>query len=209
MSARFYVIFGLIGAATFIGASTILGALLPNYNPITQTISEIGEQGSPFEMTFKVVNLFVSSCFILFAFGVHRISKQRGASLIPAGFLAYRAVMELGVFVFESPHPWHNLFGIAGIPGFLAPLALAITWTRSADLPALRPMSAIAGVLLVGSIVLNLVPAVVDLSYIDEHYGFVHTYYGLVQRTLLIFHVWCAYLAIALFQSAPQPAHTS
>jgi hypothetical membrane protein len=126
MSARFFVIFGLIGAATFIAASAILGALLPNYDPISQTISEIGERGSPFETTFKVVNLFVAGCFILFALGVYRFSKERGASPIPAGLLAYKAAMEVGVFVFESPHPWHNLFGIGGTLGFLAPLALAI-----------------------------------------------------------------------------------
>jgi len=155
-----------------------------------------------------VVNLFVAGCFILFAFGVYRFSKERGASLIPAGFLAYKAVMEVGVFVFESPHPWHNVFAIGGLPGFLAPLALALTWPRAPDLLALRPVSAIAGVLLVGSIVLNLSPAFLDVSYIDEHYGFVHMYYGLVQRTLFIFHFWCAYLALVLFQSARQPAHS-
>ena len=50
----------------------VLGALLPNYDPITQTISEIGRTGSPFEATFKVVNLSVAGFLILFAFGVYR-----------------------------------------------------------------------------------------------------------------------------------------
>jgi hypothetical protein len=47
ISARFCVLFGLIAGAVFIAASTILGALFPKYDPVTQTISEIGERGSP------------------------------------------------------------------------------------------------------------------------------------------------------------------
>jgi hypothetical membrane protein len=197
------LLFGLIAGATFIAASTILGALLPNYDPVSQTISEIGERGSPFETIFKVVNLFEAGCLMLFAFGVYRFSEERGVSLIPAGFLAYKAALEVGVFVFEAPHPWHNLFGIGGIPGLLAPLALAITWPRAPDLPGLRPVSAIAGVLLIGAIGLNLVPLFVleqdAPAWLREHYG-------LVQRTLFIFHFWCAYSALILFfYSARQP----
>jgi hypothetical membrane protein len=207
MPARFCLIFGVIGGATFIAASAILGALLPNYDAIAQTISEIGEQGSPFETIFRAVNLFVAGCLLLFAFGVYGFSKARGVSLIPAGFLAYKGVMAVGVFVFASPHPLHNVFGIAGLPGFLAPLALAVTWPRMRDLPALRAVSTIAGVLLVDSIVVNLVPAFLSLSYIDSHFAFVHTHYGLIQRTLFLFDFWCAYLALVLVQSARQPAH--
>src|SRR5215467_6547250 len=127
-STRFCMIFGLIAGAAFIAASAILGALLPNYDPVTQTISEIGESGSPFETIFKAINLLVAVCFIVFAFGVYRISRERRVSLVPASLLGYFAVTQLGVFAFESPHPLHNLFGISSILGFFAPLALAITW---------------------------------------------------------------------------------
>ena len=199
MSARFCLIFGLIAGATFIVASTILGALLPNYDPVTQTISEIGERGSPFETTFKVINLFVAGCFILFAFGVYRFSKERRVSFMPAALLGYFAVMELGTFIFESPHPWHNVFGILSLLGFLAPLALAVTWPSAPDLPALRPVSAVAAVLLIGSLALNLSELFVRVSYIVEHIG-------IVQRTLFVFYLWCAYVALVLFQSARQPA---
>src|ERR1700741_1398166 len=113
MSARVCLLFGLIGGATFIAASTILGALLPNYDPVTQTISEIGERGSPFETIFKVINLLVAGCIVVFAFGLYRISRERRVSLIPAILLGYFAVTQLGVFTFESPHPLHNLFGIS------------------------------------------------------------------------------------------------
>jgi hypothetical membrane protein len=197
-SGDFCLLFGLIAGAVFIAASTVLGALLPNYDPITQTISEIGEKGSPFETTFKVTNLFVAACFILFAFGVYRFSKERHFSLALAALLGFKAAMELGVFTFESPHPWHNVFGIAGIFGFFAPLVLAVSWPNTPDLRPVRRVSAIAGLFLTGSIALNLSPLFMQESYIVEHYG-------LVQRTLLAFHLWCAYLAIVLFHSARQP----
>jgi hypothetical membrane protein len=203
MWPRLCLLFGLIAATTFVVASTVLGALLPNYDAVTQTISEIGEKGSPFETVFKAVSLFVAGCFLLFAFGVYRFSKKRRASLVPAALLGFFASMELGVFIFESPHPWHNVFGILSIAGFLAPLTLAITWPSAPDLPALRPLSAIAAVFLIVAIGLNLSPLFVPIPFINEHIG-------LVQRALLVFHLWCAYLAFVLFQSgfqvAPQAA---
>jgi hypothetical protein len=201
MSARFCLIFGLLAGATFIAASTILGALLPNYDPVTQTISEIGERGSPFETTFKVLNLFVAGCFILFAFGVYRFSKERRVSLLPAVLLGFFATMEVGTFVFESPHPWHNVFGISSLLGFFTPLSLAITWPNAPDLIALRRVSAIAAAILILSIALNLSELFVRVSYIVDHIG-------VVQRTLLVFHLWCAYLALVLFQARDSQAQS-
>ena len=201
MPARFCLIFGLIAGAVFIGTSTVLGALLPNYDPVTQTISEIGERGSPFETTFKVANLFVAGCNVLFAFGIYRFSREWRVSLVPAALLGFHAAMELGVFIFESPHPWHNVFGISGLLGFFAPLALAVTWPSTPDLLALRRVSAITAALLIPSLALNLSPLFIQVSWIVDHYG-------LVQRTMLVFYFWCAYVALALFLRARQPVHS-
>ena len=109
----------------------VLGALLPNYDPITQTISEIGGTGSPFKVTFKVVNLFVAGCLVLFAYGVYRFSVARQLSLVPAFFLGFFAATQFGVFIFESPHPWHNVFVISSTLGFLAPLGLVPAFHRA------------------------------------------------------------------------------
>ena len=109
--------------------------------------------------------------------------------------------MELGVFIFETPHPLHNVFGISGLLGFFAPLALAITWPGTPDLLALRRASAITAAILIPSIVLNLSPIFIQMSWIVDHYG-------LVQRTMLVFYFWCAYVALALFQRARQPVHS-
>ena len=197
MSARFYLIFGLIAGATFVAASTILGALLPDYDPVTQTISEIGRVGSPYETVFKIINLFVAACFVLFALGIYRYSKERRLSVIPAAMLGYYGVMQLGVFIFEAPHPWHNLFGIASVLGYFAPFALAVSWPRASGLTSVRRVSIATALFLIVSLVLNLSELFVRVTYIVEHIG-------IVQRTLLVFHIWCVYLALALLRSAGQ-----
>jgi hypothetical protein len=184
-----------VAGAVFIGTSIVLGALLPNYDPITQTISEIGEKGSPFEMPFKIANLFVAGCFVPFTYGVYRFSVARQLSPVPVFLLGFHAATEFGVFIFESPHPWHNVFGISSILGFFAPLGLAITWPSTPDLRVLRYVSSVVAVLILIAMPLNLSPLFIQVPYIVEHYG-------------LVFHLWCAYLAIILFRNAREPTHS-
>ena len=179
----------------------MLGALLPNYDPITQTISEIGEKGSPFEMPFKIANLFVAVCFVLFSYGVYRFSVARQLSLVPALLLGFFAATQLGGFTFESPNPWHNVFGISSTLGFFAPLGLAVTWPSTPDLRALCSVSSVVAVLILIAIALNLSPLFIQVPYIDEHIG-------LVQQLALVFHLWCAYLAMILFRNARAPTHS-
>jgi hypothetical protein len=198
---RFCLIFGLIVGAVFIGTATVLGALLPNYDPITQTISEIGEKGSPFETPFKIANLFVAVCFVLFSYGVYRFSVARQLSLVPPLLLGFFAATQLGVFTFESPDPLHNVFGISSTLGFFAPLGLAITWPSTSNLRVLRSASSVVAVLILIAVALNLSPLFIQMPYIVAHYG-------LVQRSILVFHFWCAYLAIILFRNAREPTHS-
>jgi hypothetical protein len=190
-----------MAGAVFIGTSIVLGALLPNYDPITQTISEIGEKGSPFEMPFKIAGLFVAGCFVLFTYGVYRFSVARQLSLVPAFLLGFFAVHQWGVFIFESPHPLHNVFGISSTLGFLAPLGLAITWPSTSDLRVLRRVSWVAAVLVLIAIVLNLSPLFIQVPHVVDHYG-------LIQRSLFVFFFWCAYLAIILFRNALESTHS-
>jgi hypothetical protein len=202
---RVCLIFGIMAGAVFIATSIVLGALIPNYDPISQTISEIGERGSPFEMPFKIAGFFVAGCFVLFTYGVYRFSVARQLSLVPAFLLGLFAAHQWGVFIFESPHPLHNLFGISGTLGFLAPLGLAITWPSTSDLRVLRRVSWVAAVLVLIAIGLNLMPLFVPEqdapAWLREHYG-------LVQRSLFVFFFWCAYLALILFRNAREPTHS-
>src|SRR2546430_10077585 len=109
---RFCLIFGIIAAAVFIGTSIVLGALLPGYDPITQTISEIGEKGSPFEMAFKIANLFVAGSFAVFAYGVYCYYAVRQPFPVPPVFVCFHAATEFCGFIFEAPPPLHHVVWI-------------------------------------------------------------------------------------------------
>ena len=142
---RACLLFGIFAGLGFIATWLVLGALLANYNPVTQTISEIGEKGSAFEVPYKIANLIVAGCFLLFFHGVYRFSAARQLSLVPAFMLGFFALTQLGVSTFESPNPLHNLFGISSMLGFFTPLALAITWPGAAILARLPFVVCLSG----------------------------------------------------------------
>jgi hypothetical membrane protein len=196
---RFCLICGLIAGVVFIAFPAVLGALLPGYDPFAQTVSEIGQEGSPFETVYKMFFFIVVGCLCLFSYGVYRFAFRRQLSRLPALLLGFFAAMELGVAIFEAPHPLHNVFGISSMLGFLAPMALAMTWPRRLDGSDIGLVSQIAAVLVAIAIGLNLMPV-----FVAERDApvWLREYYGLVQRMLmLVFYGWCIYLALKLFRS--------
>jgi hypothetical membrane protein len=195
------LLFGVAAAAAFTLNFLVLGALLPHYDPVSQTISELGERGSPFEATFRVVTLIVAICLCLFTIGLFHFSLSRGYSVAPAILFAVYPVAEVGLSIFESPHPLHNVFGISSMVGFLSPLAVALTWTRNPQLRRTRYLSMAAGFLLLIEIGLNLSPLFVNFGKSD----YIRTHYGAIQRSLYFtFYGWLAYLAIMLFRRSTQ-----
>src|SRR6266478_4013884 len=93
---RSCLLFGLICGTALIVMSTILGALLPGYDPVGQTISEIGERGSPFERIFQITLTVGAVCFLVFAYGVYRFASVRHVSVLPAIALGFVGLMDLG-----------------------------------------------------------------------------------------------------------------
>lgn len=192
---RLLLMFGVAAAVVFIANTTILGMLLPGYDPVSQTISEIGERGSRFEFAFRVGQLAVATCLLIFAVGVGRHSSVAGRSVVPALFLAFCGVTLAGTAEFEAPHPLHNLFGIAMMLGYMAPLVLAISWPDTPDTRWVRRGSIVLGTALVIGIAYNFSPLFVDYAPAD----FVRAHYGAIQRLVhLPFYGWCGFLAIRL-----------
>jgi hypothetical membrane protein len=206
---RFILLFGLICGTGLIVMSTVLGALLPGYDPVSQTISEIGETGSPFERIFQITLIVVAASFLVFAYGVYRFASDRHISALPAIALGFVGLTDLGTAAFVAGHPLHNLFGIAKLFGFLAPLLLAISWPRTPDLRTIRRVSGVAGSLVLISIALALVPLFVSFQWAQDHLPWMVANFGLIQRTMFVFFAWCAFLAIALFQHAASVKQTN
>ena len=199
---RASLLFGLIGGTTLVVMSTVLGALLPGYDPISQTMSEIGERGSPFEGLFQVTLTVQAVCLLVFSYGVYRFASLRHVSALPAIAVGFLGLMDLGQSFFATPHPLHNLFGVPKVIGFLAPLFLAIMWPKSSDLRIVRVVSGVAGSLVLISVALNWMPLFVSLRWAEDHLPWMVANFGLVQRTLFVFYAWCVFLAVSLFQHA-------
>jgi hypothetical membrane protein len=179
---------GAAAAATFTGTYIALGLLSPGYDPISQTISELGESGSHFEQIFRVLMLASAVLIGLFSLGLYRYSRTGHLNPLTSALLAWLFICQIGVFIFEAPHYMHNVFGISSMISFLAPLVLAATWD-SERYGTSRVISGVAAFLLICAIAANMSPVFIDFEKTD----FIRSHYGAIQRMLyLIFYGWVA-----------------
>ena len=200
---RTYLSFGALAAFAFVVHTTAFAILLPGYDPVSQTISEIGERGSPFEFAFRIAELGVAACLLLFAIGFWNHSSKTNRSVLPALMIGSYALANVGTAVFAAPHPLHNVFGISMTVGFLAPLALVLSWPEE-DAFHLHSVSAVGGAVMVIALMFNLSPVFIDYAPAD----FVRANYGAIQRLLLIpFHLWCGFLAAGLLLTGSGTPH--
>lgn len=191
-ATRLLLAFGLPAFAISVIGSLTLGAMLPGYDPIAQTISELGESGSAHEGTFKLLTLVGAICLLLFSLGLGHHSRDRKLSILPSILIGSYGLMEVGIVTFPSPHPWHNIFGILGTPGLLAPLGLLLLWRGRAEIKYLRYWSAVFAAVIIAAIILNLSPLV-------QPHRLVLDYYGIYQRVLLYsYYAWIGFLSARL-----------
>jgi hypothetical protein len=199
MKHSYRLLFGPLAAAVFGLGITSLALLVPGYNHVHQTVSEIGEIGSPVRIPFAIMLCCVAACILVFASGVRDLSVAAGHSPLAAYLTGFMALSAAGVGVFAYPHPLHNVFGTSELIGYQAPLVFALTWRREPKAKTLVALSWILFVLIWIAIVLNL-------SSIDRQgliWAYVKPVHGLAQRALFAaWFGWCAVIGIMLFQSA-------
>jgi hypothetical membrane protein len=156
------LLFGAL-AALLLGAGVYALALaIPRYSHIQQTVSEIGEVGSPVQTAFTALICAVAASTLTFAFALRGLARREGISTLPAYFVAAMAISAAGVGIFSHPHPLHNVFGISELIGYQAPLVLALAWRRAPGAGAIVGFSWLAFVLVTVAIVLNLSSIVGD-----------------------------------------------
>ena len=187
---RNLLLFGPLAGVVFFGAVYVLAAFLPEYSHLSETVSEIGEIGSPVERSFQVVMLFVNLCVVLLAVGLFNFARSNSVSVVPAIFVAWFGLADVGTNLFPSPHPLHNVFGLALTIGYLAPLALAIAWRSREPVRSAVTVSWVVAAFVFVSIFLNISPAFNRDLYPLE-------YYGIVQRSaLLLIYGWFAFIGL-------------
>ena len=184
------LIFGPVAAAIFFAGVAGLALLVPGYHHLQQSISAIGRLGTPMRIPFALVFVCYACSLLIFASGIFRVADGCGAPRLPAYWLGGYALTQFGIAIFATPHPLHNIFGLLGGLGLLAPLVLAFTWRRAGP-RSLVVTSTVLGLMVLGTIVLNLS----ELFPRSALWQLVSPYPGLGQRLLVA--VWLAWLVAA------------
>lgn len=195
MAPNYRLLFGPLAAIIF-GIGTVgLALLLPEYSHVHQTVSEIGEIGSPARLPFAIMLGCVAVCILVFALGVRDASMAAHYSPMAAYLTGCMAVSAAGIAVFAYPHPAHNIFGMSELIGYQAPLAFALAWRHDSSAKHLVVLSWIFFLLIWGAIALNLSPFVAPV------WAYVKPFHGVVQRALFgAWFGWCAITGILLFK---------
>ena len=130
MTRNYRLLFGpLAGVILGFGVAG-LALLIPDYSHVRQTVSEIGEIGSPARVPFAIMLGCVAACILVFASAVRDVSVAADHSRFTAYLIGFMALPAAGIGVFAYPHPAHNVFGMSELIGYQAPLVFALTWRR-------------------------------------------------------------------------------
>ncbi|MDX5584424.1 MAG: DUF998 domain-containing protein [Aureibaculum sp.] len=185
---------GWITSITFILGTFVLGSLLANYSFISQTISEIGEEGSSLYLQWQIFTLIIGLLLVMFSIGIISFGSQNKWSIIPGILILFAGLSEFGIALFPSPHSLHNVFGLSLIIGYFSPLIFFLLWKNKLG-TSFKRYSLIAFVLILLGIFLNLSPIFAPQLYPLE-------YYGLVQRFLLFtFYIYLAFISFSTINS--------
>jgi len=195
MDAKKALTVGWITSITFIFGTFIFGQQLVGYSAISQTVSEIGQKGSPLYFPWQLFTIGTSCLLILFAFGLISFAKKRKLTIVPALFILAYGLSQFAMGFFPSPHSLHNIFGLSMIVGYFSPLMFVVCWKNQLG-TSFKRLSILAFILMLIGIFLNLTPAFSPNLYSLE-------YYGIVQRFLLFtFYIYCAFISISTLNSS-------
>lgn len=180
---------GWIVSLIFILGTFILGSLLEGYNPVSQTISEIGQKGSPLYLPWQVFSISIGVLIIFFAVALINFARNNKLSILPGIFMLAYGLSQFGIGFYPSPHQLHNVFGLSMTIGYFSPLVFALAWKNKLG-KSFKTISLVVFLLIVFAIFLNLTPAFAPTLYPLE-------YYGIVQRFLLFtFFGYCAIISV-------------
>jgi hypothetical membrane protein len=195
MSFKVRAAFGVIAAILFSVGIIVLPTFVPGYSQVRQTVSEIGEVGSPVQIPFAILLCLTAICVLIFGSAIRDLQKANRHSQITFVLIVAMAVCAAGVGIFAYPHPLHNVFGTAELIGYQAPLALWLSLRRDRANVLLARISLMGAVLVWIAIIANLV--VFDRG--GDIWAHMKPVYGLVQRSLFgAWFAWSAAVGIAL-----------
>jgi len=189
--------FGPIAALLLFAGIFAVGLVTPDYSHVRQTVSELGEVGSPGQIAFSVLLCLVAACLIIFAGAVAHSLRELGHSTLPAWFLGAMAISTAGVGLFAYPEPLHNIFGMSETVGYQAPLVAALVCKTDPRAKRIKAFSIVMYVAVLLAIAINLVALVRPA----EIWSQIKPFFGVVQRSLFAsWFIWCTGYALLLMR---------
>ena len=195
MTLRSRLSFGLLAAIVLWGGILLLPLMVPGYDGIRQTVSEIGKRGSPMRIPFTATLCIFAACLLVFAWALRDVARKFCASTAIVYITGFMAISSAGVGIFSYPHPLHGDFGLSEIVGYQAPWVLALTWRRVKQVSGLVTFSWLMAAIIWCALLANL--SALDFSGWLWHLE--RPVYGIVQRSLFFtWSVWLAGTSLAL-----------
>ena len=103
MKRNYRLLFGpLAGAILGFGIGG-LALLIPGYSHVHQTVSEIGEIGSPARVPFAIMLCCVAACILVFASAVRDLSVMAHHSRLAAYLIGFMALWARGSWSLRLP----------------------------------------------------------------------------------------------------------
>jgi len=189
--------FGPIAALLLFAGIFAVGLITPDYSHVRQTVSELGEVGSPGQVAFSVLLCLVAACLIVFARAVAQSLRASGYSALPAYLLGAMAVSTAGVGLFAFPQPLHNIFGISETVGYQAPLVAALVCRTDPRAKPIKVFSLTMYVVVLLAIAANLMALIRPADIWSQ----IKPFFGVVQRSLFAsWFIWCTGYAVLLMR---------
>jgi len=193
---RYGLLCGPLAALTLWAGIVGLAQLVPGYDSIRQTVSEIGEMDSPERLPFAVMLIVVAVLSLMFAWAVYGVATETGRSRLAVYLIAFIAVPLVGIAVCAFPHPLHGVFGLSETVSYFAPIVLAVTWRRAPGAQSVVTFSWVMAVVVWLVLFANLIPIVRPEPLWHE----IRPFYGIVQRALFVaWFAWAGGLGLLLY----------
>src|SRR5258707_7261296 len=105
MGRDYRLLFGPMAGAILALGIAGLALMIPAYSHVHQTVSEIGEIGSPARVPFAIMLCCVAACILVFAMAVRDRSVQAYHSQSAAYLTGFIALSAAAVGLFAYPNP--------------------------------------------------------------------------------------------------------
>ncbi len=201
--SRFLLLFGVFAPITMMVIIIVVGQITPDYNPISDTISQLGTPNSPYSLVLNSGFVIYGILIGITAYGFHRRLRYTAMGNTLVILLGIHAIGIVLLTVFPDSPDFtgkhftddilHNTFSAISYPALLVGI---LVFTRIAREERALKVTAILGLAVV---ILNLPMPVITMFDPFKPMS------GLLQRLFIASSfLWLLFTSLLLYKEAPQ-----